>query len=94
MLTQLYYKALGIKSVRSLRTTIVDVQNINYNKHNKNKYMKIFMDKQSLFWMTWLPIAFPQESGVFAIIVSDTEEMFVLDYGSVLCVQRKGRPLT
>jgi hypothetical protein len=49
MLTQLYHKALGIKSVRALRTRIVDVLNINYNKHNKSKYMKIFMEKQSLF---------------------------------------------
>jgi hypothetical protein len=39
--------------------------------------MKIFMEKQSLFWMPWIQIAFLQECDVFAIIVWDTEEMFV-----------------
>jgi hypothetical protein len=42
-------------------------------KSNTNIPMQIFVGKQSLSWITWLPIAYLQESDLLAIIVWDTE---------------------
>jgi hypothetical protein len=59
-----------------MRITFVDVQNVNYHKHDTNKLIKVFVEMLSPSWMTWIPTAFLQESDVFAIIVCDIEELF------------------
>jgi hypothetical protein len=69
---------------------LIYVCKIHYCKCITSTLMQIFMDKLLLSWITWLPVAFPQESDVLATQKKCSYMITIL----VSCVQSKWRPLT